>query len=468
MHLSISTTHRPATDLGYLLHKHPDRVQSFPQSFGQAHVCYPEASEDRCTMALLLEVDPIALVRRGQDTGGFALEQYVNDRPYVASSFLSVALGDVFGAAMGGRTRERPELAETAIPLEATIEVVACRDGAPLLRRLFAPLGYSVQTQSHPLDPAFPAWGESPYYTVTLRSTTRVRDLLTHLSVLLPVLDNEKHYWVGDDEVEKLLRRGEGWLAEHPERALIVARYLKHRRGLAEAALARLSESGTDDPDALADAQAQEEEAVEQPMHLHEQRLQAVCDALLHSGARRVLDLGCGEGRLLRRLLEQPAFIEIVGMDVSYHSLERAQERLHLDRLPERQRQRLTLRQGSLTYRDRRLAGYDAAAVVEVIEHLDYPRLAAFERVLFAFARPATVVLTTPNRDYNRLFRTLPAGSFRHKDHRFEWTREQFAGWAAEVAARHGYQAAISGIGPVDVEAGAPSQMAIFHREGDA
>jgi 3' terminal RNA ribose 2'-O-methyltransferase Hen1 len=466
--LTITTTHRPATDLGYLLHKNPARLQSFPASFGLVHVFYPEATAERCTVALLLDVDPIGLVRRGQgkENSGFALEQYVNDRPYVASSFLSVAIADVFGTALAGRSKERPELAETPIPLETTLVVVPCRDGQEFLCRLFEPLGYAVDVAAHQLDPRFPEWGDSPYYTLTLRATTRLRDLLAHLYVLTPVLDDDKHYSVGDAEVAKLLRHGEGWLATHPERDLIAIRYLKHRRSLVDAALDRLAEPDALDPDATGEARAREEAAVERPLNLHAQRLAAVTDALKRSGAARVLDLGCGQGLLLERLLKDAAFEQIVGLDVSYRTLERARERLHLDRLPERRRGRITLLHGSLTYRDSRLTGYDAAAVVEVIEHLDPPRLAAFERALFEFARPATIVMTTPNREYNVRFERLPAGTFRHRDHRFEWTRAEFGGWAEAVCARHGYAVQFAPIGPEDPDLGAPSQMGVFSRGG--
>ena len=464
MLLTITTTHTPATDLGYLLYKNPARLQSFPLSFGQAHVFYPEASAERCAAALLLDVDPVALVRGrpGQEKGGFALEQYVNDRPYVASSFLSVAIADVYGSALAGRSRERPELVETPLPLEARLTVVPCRDGEGLLRRLFEPLGYAVQVERHVLDASFPAWGDSPYYTLTLAARLRLRDLLAHLYVLVPVLDGEKHYWVGDAEVAKLLRHGEGWLNAHPERDLITRRYLKHQRSLFDEAVRRLADAGALDPGAVVEAPAGTEEAVERPIGLHEQRLRAVVDVLKSSGAARVLDLGCGEGRLLALLLAEPGFEQITGVDVAYRSLERARERLRLDRLPERQRQRISLLHGSLTYRDRRLAGYDAAAVVEVIEHLDPPRLAAVERVLFGYARPGTVVLTTPNREYNARFPTLPAGAPRHSDHRFEWTRDELAEWANGVAARYGYAVRFLPVGPEDHEVGAPTQMAVF------
>jgi len=460
--LTITTTHSPATDLGYLLHKNPARVQSFPRSFGQAYVMYPEATNERCTMALILDVDSVGLVRKRQDSGGFALEQYVNDRPYVASSFLSVALGDLFGTAMTGRCKERPDLVDRPIPLEARVSVIACRGGEGLLRQLFEPLGYAVDATPYPLDPRFPEWGESPYSTLILRAETRLRDLLTHLYVLIPVLDNDKHYWVGDDEVEKLLRRGEGWLGAHPAREFITHRYLKNQHSLTQDALARLAESDPIDQDEMEERPEKAGETVAYRLNLHEQRLQAVAEALRESGARSVLDLGCGEGRLLRLLLDDPSFERILGVDVSYRALERARERLHLDQLPERQRQRIALLHGSLTYRDRRLEGYEAAAVVEVIEHLDYARLAVFERVLFEFAHPRVIALTTPNQEYNRLFDSLTAGTFRHADHRFEWTREQFHGWANAVAERHGYSVRFSPIGPEDADAGAPSQMAWF------
>jgi 3' terminal RNA ribose 2'-O-methyltransferase Hen1 len=220
MLLTLTTTHRPATDLGYLLHKNPSRPQAFELSFGRAHVFYPEADEDRCTAALLLEVDPVGLVRnrRGPAGEGFALEQYVNDRPFAASSFLSVAIAQVFGSALSGASKERAELAKTPIPLMARLSVVPCRGGEAILRRLFEPLGYTVAAMHHPLDEQFPEWGEGPYYTVELSHTVALRDLLTHLYVLVPVLDNDKHYWIGEEEVEKLLRHGDPWLALHPER----------------------------------------------------------------------------------------------------------------------------------------------------------------------------------------------------------------------------------------------------------
>jgi 3' terminal RNA ribose 2'-O-methyltransferase Hen1 len=467
MLLTITTTHQPATDLGYLLHKNPARLHSFALTFGEAHVFYPEASAERCTAAVLLDVDPVGLVRNRRGPAGErgTLEQYVNDRAYVASSFLSVAISRVLGSALGGRSKDRPELATTAIPLHARLSVLPCRGGERFLRRLFEPLGYTVAAQRHALDEVFPEWGESQYYTVELSGEVRLQDLLTHIYVLVPVLDNEKHYWVGDDEVEKLLRHGSAWLASHPEKEEITKRYLKYRRDLARDALARLLDEESHDPDVVEVVHNNEEEAVERTLNLNEQRLNSVVAALRSVNAKRVLDLGCGEGKLLRVLLEDRTFEEIVGIDVSHRALQIAHERLRVERLPARQRERIKLLQGSLMYRDQRLSGFDAAAVVEVIEHLDQPRLAAFERVLFEFAKPGAVVLTTPNVEYNVRFETLPAGTFRHKDHRFEWTRAQFSEWAQAMSERFGYAVRFLPVGPEDAAVGAPTQMAIFEKQ---
>jgi 3' terminal RNA ribose 2'-O-methyltransferase Hen1 len=461
MLLTISTTHTPATDLGYLVHKNPARVQTFDLAFGKAHVFYPETTAERCTAALLLDVNPVGLVRGESD---FALEQYVNDRPYAASSFMSVAIAQIFGTAMGGRSKDRPELAETVIPLVASVTALPCRGGEGLIRRLFEPLGYTVSAEHYPLDTAFPQWGESDYYTVTLSISARLKDLLSHLYVLIPVLDDEKHYYVGSDEVDKLLRHGEGWLKTHPALDLIATRYLKHKRSLKREALARLMDD-TPQEDEVAAQHDAEETVVEQKINLHQQRLGAVLAVLKQNGVQRVLDLGCGEGRLLALLLKERQFTNILGMDVSYRKLEIAAERLNLEHMPPKQRERLQLLHGSLMYRDPRLSGYEGAAVIEVIEHLDPPRLAAFERVLFEFARPSIIALTTPNAEYNVKWETLPAGKFRHKDHRFEWTREEFEAWAGRMGERFGYRVRFLPIGEEDAVVGAPSQMGVFEVE---
>lgn len=464
MLLTITTTHRPATDLGYLLAKHPDRMQTFSLGFGEAHVVYPEATEARCTAALILDLDPVMLVRgrpaAGRDGEGVAgpLANYVNDRPYVASSFLSVAIAKVFGSALGGRTTARPDLVAADLPFSATVGPVRVRGGIAVAKRLFEPLGYAMTA-----EPVANADGAVPtMWMLTLATAIRLQVLLSHLYVLIPVLDDDKHYWVSTDEIDKLLRHGEGWLARHPEREFITRRYLRRGPRLAREALNRLAALDAV-PDAPADAELDTACLVaDEPANLNDLRHQKVIQMLRDAGSGSVLDLGCGEGKMLRLLLADPRFTRVTGADVSMQALSIARDRLDVDRLPDRQRERLTLLQTALTYRDRRLEGYDAATLVEVVEHVEIDRLPAFERSVFAYARPKTVIVTTPNRDWNKTIPALSSGKLRHRDHRFEWNRNEFTAWTARIAHDFGYGVALHGIGNPAPAVGFPTQMAVF------
>ncbi|MFD5628439.1 MULTISPECIES: 3' terminal RNA ribose 2'-O-methyltransferase Hen1 [unclassified Streptomyces] len=514
MFLTITATgspERPATDLGYLLHKHPDNAQAFSTSYGTAHVVYPEASDERCTAALILELDAVAMVRRGKGKGrggapDAALAQYVNDRPYAASSLLAVALSAVFSSAMKGQCNARPELPARPLPLRVEVPALPARGGVDLVRGLFEPLGWTATVEAVPLDTEFPEWGDSRYVGLVLESARlTLSEALRHLYVLLPVLDDAKHYWVSSDEVDKLLRAGEGWLPDHPEQQLITSRYLSRRWSLTRAAterleLVRLAEADDSAVEEIDNAVAGETEAdsqdtaetaattdtadsqntgdtpgtgdtgstgdtpdpADKTVSLAVQRRDAILAALHASGAARVLDLGCGQGQLVQALLKDTRFDEIVGVDVSMRALTVASRRLRLDRMGERQAARVKLIQGSLAYTDKRLKGYDAAVLSEVVEHLDLPRLPALEYAVFGSARPRTVLVTTPNVEYNVRWETLPAGHSRHGDHRFEWTRAEFRTWAERVAARHGYDVEFVPVGPDDPEVGPPTQMAVF------
>ncbi|HET6740709.1 MAG TPA: 3' terminal RNA ribose 2'-O-methyltransferase Hen1 [Kribbella sp.] len=449
----------PASDFGFLLHKNPARPQAIDVTGGSAHVFYPEASDERCTAAVLLEIDPIGLVKagRGKATEGFTLGQYVNDRPYAASSLLAVALGKLFRTAMNGRCDARPDLAARAIPLEVHVPALPCRGGADLAGRVFEPLGWTVDARPVPLDPEIPAWGDSRYVDLRLTGVLRLADALNHLYVMLPVLDDAKHYWVGSDEVDKLVRAGERWLAAHPEKDLISRRYLAHRRYLTDAALERLTE--------VDGAELAEESTEEGSVSLAVERRTTVAGVLQELGARRIADIGCGEGALVGELLKDPFVGELIATDVSVRSLLAAKRRLHYDDLPDRQRDRLKFLQSSVTYADERLAGLDAVVLMEVVEHVDPPRLPALADSVFRAAHPAAAVFTTPNSEYNVRFPSLPAGNFRHPDHRFEWTRAEFRAWATQVAGRYGYAVEFRPVGPDDPAVGPPTQLALFRRE---
>ncbi|MBJ7291239.1 3' terminal RNA ribose 2'-O-methyltransferase Hen1 [Williamsia sp.] len=462
MLLTISAERSPAlptpADLGYLLHKHPDRVQPFPVYGGTAHVFYPEVSADRCTAALVLEVDPVALVRgRSGSRDGFALGHYVNDRPYVASSLLSVAMGKVFRSALNGRCAGHDALLES--DLQLTLAVPAVPGDPDLLRRLFSPLGWDVTAADIELDATRPEWGAAPLVSLTLSGSHRLASALSHLYVLLPVLDDAKHYWVGDDEVDKLIRAGGDWLATHPDRDLITHRYLAHQRGLRDAAMARLIDLDDRPAD---DALEDDDTAPSRP--LVRIRHDAVIDAVRALQPGSVADLGCGSGALLGSLLEIQGMTRVVGTDVSDTSLRKAAKRLHVEHMTERQSERLSLLLSSLQYEDDRLTGIDVAILMEVIEHIDPARVPAVTANVFGSMRPGHIVLTTPNIEHNVRYPHLFDGGLRHADHRFEWTRDEFARWTRQVGDTYGYDVRLAPVGDDDDDIGPPTQMAIFSR----
>ena len=478
MLLTITAEGENAAALSFLLHKHPDKLQQVELSVGAAYIFYPECEKEKVTAALLLDIDPIGMVRNAKNFAGkdFLLGQYVNDRPYVASSFVSSAISKAFSSAMNGSCKEHPEFIDMPLALTAKISVLpAPRGGELLIKRLFEPLGYTVEAERHLLDTQFSEWGYGKYFTLTLKNTLALKDLLSHLYVLIPVLDNEKHYFITQNEVEKLLQKGKGWLEQHPEREIIVSRYLINLKSLVRSAFEVLqaAEEGII-PDTDNEAEQDELTKIEDTAaahtqlqkvkkeRLHDIRLKLVAEKLKQSGAASVIDLGCGDGKLLRLLLKEKQFTRIAGTDVSYSELEKSQDKLHWNEMPEKQRERLSLFQSSLTYRDKRFSGFDAAAVVEVIEHLDPNRLPALEKSLFTYAKPQIIVLTTPNREYNVRYENLSAGKVRHSDHRFEWTRSEFEAWAERVARENNYTVAFFPVGEEEENIGAPSQMAVF------
>jgi len=467
MLLTITYTGENAADLGYLLHKNPSRPQTAKFNFGKVHVFYPEVSANRCTAALLLDMDPLNLARGKQGSTGGGLFDYVNDRPYVSSSFMSTAISRVFGTAMSGHCEKNQALADSALELSASLVMLPCRGDTGMLEKVFAPLGYEVKWESGLLDGRFPEWGDSCYVNLTISGKVRLQDLLRHIYVLIPVFDYRKHYWINDKEVDKLLAHGSGWLENHPEKNFITRRYFTRLNQFTKQALKRLNrldngEGGAESPVTEGESEA-ESPQVKIP-RLNDQRLGAVLNELKNSGAKSVLDMGCGEGRLLQLLMKEKSFIAIAGTDVSAVILSRVAEILKLDRLSETEKKRITLFQSSLCYRDKRFKNYDAVSIVEVIEHLDENRLPALEAVVFADAAPATVIITTPNFDYNINYTGLRENKFRHGDHRFEWNRAQFRAWADSAAVRNNYSVRYEDIGEQDEKQNTPTQMVVFRK----
>lgn len=395
MLLTLRVSHPPEHGFGRL----PGAPATAELPGGRAHLVHPSAD----TAAVVLEVEDAP--GSGFPTPGRGAYAALLSRALAA--FLPAFAGD-------GEPRE----------IEARIAALWSPVGDAILRRMFEPLGYAVEAPPIPIDTARPHLGWSGFRTLVLTGTHRPADVVSHLRVILPLADPRPRAERLAGAAE-LWEEGRRWLETHPSRELI-------ERNL-------LGRSGA--------------------RGLHGLRHDTVLAALRESGARRVLDLGCGTGALLRQLLAEPQFEEVTGMEVVLADLAVAKSEL-----PAGGRGRVM--HGSLAYRDARLAGYDAAALVEVIEHMDPARLAACEGVVWETARPATVVVTTPNAEYNTLF--SDTRRTRHPDHRFEWTRAEFRAWGDGVASRHGYAVRYAPAGPEDPNVGPVTQMAIFSRLPDS
>lgn len=465
MLLTITMKGKNTQELGYLLHKNPYRPQWFELNFGKAYVFYTEISDSRTTAALLLDINPIDLARGKLGSRDGGLFDYVNDRPYVVSSFMSSAISKVFSTAMSGKCAKRQELANLPLDLEAGLHMLPVRGDETLVNEVFEPLGYEVTVKKSVLDEKFPEWGESCYIDLTIRGKVRLCELLNHLYTLIPVMDKQKHYYMSEDEIDKLLKHGEGWLGSHPAKNKIIKRYFDMRKSYANKLMNRLADENTEAAEDLVSENYEASESTEgiaKKIPLNTLRLEEVKNAVLKSGAESVLDIGCGECKLTSMLLSEKQIKRVSAADVSVRVLERARKRLNYDNMPLYRKNKLTLMQASLLYRDKRFSGFDAACVIEVIEHLDIQRIPAFERVLFEFAEPRTVVLTTPNKEYNVNYTSMENGELRHTDHRFEWTRDEFKNWCGQVCEKFGYRVKISYIGDTDEKYGSPTQMGVF------
>jgi 3' terminal RNA ribose 2'-O-methyltransferase Hen1 len=446
-------------------------------SFGEGYVYFQENPQGDNSLSLLVDVDPLATVQgRGQLSHMDGL--YVNDRAYVPSSLLTSALTKAFGTALSGRCKERPELASTPIDWTVSVPVVTSDWRTEILWSLFGPLGYEVRMahvereghrSSHP-DVASDLTG------VKLCTTATMREVLSHLVVLIQVLDQDNHRWLDEQDLDPFMRRVEGWLPEHPYGMFILKRALKHQKHLIKAVIAKFP--------AIVDSQArissinsemwdasQLEEYADQPLSLNRQRFAVVQELIERLQPRSLVDLGCGDGSFIG-FLANGALLHpmerIIGMDVSASELARAKTRMeHLSSLPGR-RTPVEWLLGSLLYRDPRIKGLDMAILIEVIEHIDPWRLPALERQVFGEGGYASIVVTTPNREFNLIYGLSEEHSLRHRDHRFEWTRQEFQEWVQKIASQYGYEWQIQGIGTVSLDHGSPSQMVLFQKSKGA
>jgi 3'' terminal RNA ribose 2''-O-methyltransferase Hen1 len=457
MLLTITYKGKDTQDLGYMLFKNPNRPQSVKLTTGSAYVYYPKVSDEETTIALLLDINSLDLAKgeKGKDVQPQSLFDYVNDRPYVASSFLATAMNKVFGTAISGRGDEYQELVDSKLNLSATIHMFPCPVDKERINKVFEPLGYEVNYETFLLDNKFPEWGDSKYVNLTVSGNVVLRDLLKQIILLIPVFDKFKHYDVSNqDELNKLLKLGDGWLSDHPEKDFIVNRYLQFKKGLVNKAQEHLKSDVDEIEESIDKAVTEKEES------LNTTRFNSVINELIKIEAKSVLDIGCSNGKLLEAIRDKMPNIKLAGIDVHLKAVSIADKMANKKDLD-----KIDFFQSSILYKDKRFKGYDAVTAIEVMEHIDEFKLYLFEKVLFGYINPRVAILTTPNKDYNENYDNINNKGLRHFDHRFEFTKREFESWVTKICSKYGYIYFFKSIGKADEKDQQPTLMVTFMKK---
>ncbi|WP_310831561.1 3' terminal RNA ribose 2'-O-methyltransferase Hen1 [Paenibacillus pedocola] len=472
MHLIIRATGTGAGMLSHLLAKNPNNLYDRTEKEARVRIVFTVSSEEETEAVIYVTPDPIELVK-GDSSAHNDITQYINDREFVTSSLFCSYIRPALGTALNGKPKEAymPWVGKP-LKLELTFGPVASNLPDRTLEELFTALGYEVQLERGDAEYSFALKTRSSARYIKLAGEQTLQTALQQLFVLIPALDDYKHYYISDDEVDKIRRYGAGWLEEHPQRSLILKRTLrfagaiKQYEAMAAKEKRSTAENSVDSEDVPAAVTVSGESAVtemqEEPkIRLNDLRYAAIAAAVEELYAKAtIVDFGSGEGKLSAKLSSVPGVREIKAVEPSAASQLRAMDRFAklADKPGIIVPDPVT---GSLFYFDESLRGKDVMILCEVIEHIDEYRLARVMENIFAEYAPKTLIVTTPNKDYNAVYE-MEQEELRHGDHRFEWGRKAFSVWCARWTETFDYTAELTGIGEGSVEFGYPTQMAIF------
>ncbi len=442
MILNFNVKGENADKISFLLHKSPNKLHQFSLGFGSAYVFYSKYERNDVSFSLLVDIDPIDLVR-GKNKNSQGIFDYVNDRPYATSSFLCSAIAQVFSTALSGRSKEYEHLVKEEMEFKVEVVSLKVKTNLIMLNKIFDPLGYELEIKSHLLDEKIFGEEESNYVDLILKNKLTLQSVLQHLYVLIPVFDNNKHYFVNNDEVEKLLSKGGDWIDVHPEKDFITSRYLNSKFIDAK----KLESLFSKEQNKMIEERKKNS--------LNSQRLSQVTDVIESLNIKSLVDLGCGEGKLIKELLNNTSVEKILGVDISINVLKKAARKLKYDTVKDK----IELVQSSAVYYDERFTEYEAICLIEVIEHIDEQKLYLLKENVFNLVKPKYVIITTPNVEYNTVYEL---DGYRHSDHRFEWSRSEFRLWCEEICNQYNYDVEYFSIGEEMETVGNSTQMGVF------
>lgn len=446
MQLSLNVKGNGAEAVSYLLAKNPNNLYERDEKGFKVRSVYSVFTKEEVKYLIYVKPDPIDLVRSSPQV--YDISHYINDREFAVSSLFVSAIRKALGTALNGKPQEEyVQWVEHRFDMEVAFGPIATDLPDGELAELFKPIGYNVEIKRA----ASTLRSKSSALFITLTGKQTIQNLLKHLFILIPVIDNYKHYFIDEREIEKVDRYGEGWLDAHPLKQFIVKRALRFQN------LIRQSK--------FYDRERHNQENREtKKIRLNELRYEKIVDFIRTIPKRdTVVDLGAGEGKLSVKLGYLDGVKEILSVEPSNKSRVRAIQRFEEAEgtdgftLP-------TSLAGSLFYFDDRLVNKDIMVLCEVIEHIDEYRIPKMMEAIFRSYQPRVLIVTTPNQEYNVIYDMDE--TMRHHDHRFEWTRDDFQENCEQWIKESPYYIQFEGIGEEHPEYGTPTQMAIFRREG--
>ena len=498
MYLTVKAAGPHAGMISHLLAKNPHNRYERNEKGARVRLIYSAFAEEKIEFTIFATPDPIDLVKGSPHS--YDITQYINDREFVVSSLFCSYIRPALGTALNGKPKaDYADWVEHVFPLEVTFGPVASNLPDAVIESLFTALGYEADIERGAAEYTFDLKSRSSVRNIRVSGQATLQQMLRQLFILMPVLDDYKHYYIGTEEIDKLQRYGEGWLQDHPQQELIIKRALRFAPLIADyrklagdnvqKAAVNLLDTNTTDTDAntlqqpgneqittgitasqqgeadTLSSSADVQETAVPPIRLNELRYQAIVDQVSSLPRRRsVVDFGAGEGKLSVRLAGIEGVEQVYAVEPSAYAGLRALERFgKLEREGQQIVPRLVT--GSLFYRDDQWAGQDVIILCEVIEHINEHRLPQVMATLLDEYHPETLIMTTPNREYNAVYE-MEEQEIRHTDHRFEWTRAEWADHCQDWVSGRPYEVSLHGIGDISEIHGQPTQMAVFRRKG--
>ncbi|MCM3572375.1 3' terminal RNA ribose 2'-O-methyltransferase Hen1 [Mesobacillus subterraneus] len=446
MQLTIRAVGENVQVISHLLAKNPNNLYERNQKGHAVRLFFSSFTEREVEATVFVAPDSLELVKNQGNQ--YDITHYINDREFAVSSIFISLIRTALGTALNGQPKEEYiKWVKHPFDLELSFGPVASGLSDHQIVDLFEPLGFNVSINRPQIEYNFNLKSKSSVRFITLKGRTPLQMALRQIFVLIPVLDNYKHYFIDEKEIEKLERYGEGWLDDHPQKSFILKKALRFKNVYE-----------------LVEGQEKDTAAPEmRKIRLNDMRYEKIVDTVNgFENKESIVDLGSGEGKLSTRLGFIPGVKEILAVEPSEEASIRAMERFAQAEGKDYFIKPTQL-WGSLFYYDERLKGKDVIILCEVIEHIDEERLSKVFQTILQDYRPKNLVVTTPNKEYNALYEMDT--EFRHGDHRFEWSREEFEAWCKARNEEGEYELIFDGIGELDEQFGFPTQMCIFKRK---